>query len=133
MPIIKNRSLPAEQEATARRFVADCLKREGFRTEDPERMLLQFSPDDSLVVAPLEIRLVSPKEREVLASMTACPREGQAPPLLLAAPARALRRHQDGVPLPLTLREYELLSYLCLHKNLVLTRAQIIAGVWDIG
>lgn len=154
---MKNRSLPAEQEAAARRFVADCLKREGFRTEDPERMLLQCSPGDSLVVASLGIRLVSPQEREALASMTAYPREGQSPPLLLAAPARALRRQQaavpmedqafgrltlrhglrrvelDGVPLPLTLREYELLSYLCLHKNLVLTRAQIIAGVWDIG
>ena len=34
--------------------------------------------------------------------------------------------------LPLNLKEFELLAYLVYHKNLVLTRSQLLAAVWEM-
>ena len=34
--------------------------------------------------------------------------------------------------MPLTLKEFELLAYLIYHKNLVLTRSQLLAAVWEM-
>ena len=153
---MKNQTLPAEQEAAVRRLVADCLKREGFHLGDPAQLFLDSSEGDSLVVASLEVRLVSRNQWHEIPSSPPAP-VNEPPPLVFTAPVRMLRRQNpllpmedqvfgglvlhnqlhrvdvDGVPVPLTLREYQLLSYLCFHKNLVLTRSQIIAAVWDIG
>lgn len=38
---------------------------------------------------------------------------------------------RDGVPVPLTPREYGLLEFLLRHKDVVVTKADILAGVWD--
>ena len=37
-----------------------------------------------------------------------------------------------GRELPLTLKEFELLAYLAYHKNLVLTRGQLLSAVWEM-
>ncbi len=152
---MKNRSLPAEQEAAARQFVTDCLRREGFSSCSADGQPSSGFSGENLVVVTVDVRLVPAGQQP--AHSFAARAQGGATPIVLTASPRALRRqharppmedqtfggmtlrhrlHQveiDGVPVPLTLREYELLSYLCFHKNLVLTRAQIIGAVWDIG
>ena len=38
----------------------------------------------------------------------------------------------DGEPVELSYKEFELLAYMAYHKNLVLTRAQLLAAVWEM-
>ncbi len=38
--------------------------------------------------------------------------------------------HYNDTLIPLTKKEFELLSYLMLNKNLVLTREQIVDNIW---
>lgn len=39
--------------------------------------------------------------------------------------------HVDGNPVDLTPKEFELLLFLCKHKGKVLSRQQLLHGVWD--
>lgn len=39
--------------------------------------------------------------------------------------------HIDGKPVELTPKEYELLLFLCRHRGKVLSRQQLLHGVWD--
>ena len=37
---------------------------------------------------------------------------------------------KNGNPVPLSLREFDLLSYLCQHKNVAVEKEKLIAEVW---
>lgn len=39
---------------------------------------------------------------------------------------------RDGIPIDLTVREYTILEYLIRNKNIVVTREQIRANIWNI-
>lgn len=39
---------------------------------------------------------------------------------------------RDGIPIDLTVREYAILEYLIRNKNIVVTREQIRANIWNI-
>lgn len=43
------------------------------------------------------------------------------------------KRHEvtvNGVPCPLTVKEFELLRYMMINQNIVLTRERIMEAVW---
>ncbi|MEA5010390.1 MAG: response regulator transcription factor [Angelakisella sp.] len=154
-------SLPAEQELAARRMVSDCLRREGFDDLQSQKLLDKCACDQYFVVATISVQLVSAEMLRrmpgALSSSLGLNSSNDDHHLVLAAPAGGLKRgllqdttqeltfgglklcpgqrniSVDGVSVPLTLREYQLLCYLMLHKNLVLTRAQIIGSVWELG
>lgn len=37
---------------------------------------------------------------------------------------------KDGLPLSLSLREFDLLAYLCEHKNTAISKDELLSGVW---
>lgn len=37
---------------------------------------------------------------------------------------------KDGVAVPLALREFDLLAYLCAHKNAAVSKEELLSGVW---
>ena len=157
---MKCSTLPAEQEAAARQLVSDCLHREGFEEIGSDKLLSRCSLEDSLVVATVTVHLVPAEALRhtpgaLLHAASVVSQEEH--PLIVAAPAASLKHTPpdedscdfifEGLKLchgqrnlwinstavPLTLREYQLLYYLMAHKNLVLTRAQIIGAVWELG
>jgi two-component system OmpR family response regulator len=59
---------------------------------------------------------------------------GDPPPLEVGGlhlDLRARRVLHDGVELPLTAREFELLTYLIRRAGRVVSKSEILAGVWD--
>lgn len=59
---------------------------------------------------------------------------GEPPPLVagrLALDLRARRVLRDGVEVPLTAREFDLLVFLVRRPGQVLSKRQILSGVWD--
>lgn len=138
---MKNKVLAAQQEDAARRLVQTVLLREGFSPGenpssglDPSRRVVltfQVTVTDSGSTAPVQT-----------ITMTAKPEE-----LFLRTGGLAMDRVEfgrlvinylgrtvtvDGRELPLTLKEFELLAYMAYHKNLVLTRSQLLAAVWEV-
>ena len=37
---------------------------------------------------------------------------------------------KNGTPIPLSLREFDLLAYLCEHKNTAIAKDELLSGVW---
>jgi two-component system, OmpR family, response regulator len=61
---------------------------------------------------------------------------GDPPPLTVGSlrlDPRARRAAHDGVDLPLTAREFELLSYLIRRAGRIVSKQEILAGVWEDG
>ncbi len=59
---------------------------------------------------------------------------GERPPLTvgeLRLDLRSRRVHRGGVEVPLTAREFDLLAYLMRRVGAVVSKQQILAGVWD--
>ena len=59
---------------------------------------------------------------------------GEPPPLVageLTLDLRARRARSGGNDVPLTAREFDLLTYLVRRAGHVVTKRQILAGVWD--
>jgi len=59
---------------------------------------------------------------------------GEPPPLVvgdLTLDVRARRARIDGSDVPLTAREFDLLTYLVRRSGSVVTKREILAGVWD--
>ncbi len=79
--------------------------------------------------------------REVVARVKAILRRAEAAPEVSAALTRGAvhvdvaRREArvDGVPVPLTAREFDLLAYFLRHDGIVLSRQQLLDGVWGSG
>lgn len=59
---------------------------------------------------------------------------GEPPPLVvgdLRLDLRSRRVHRGGTEVPLTAREFDLLAYLVRRSGAVVSKRQILAGVWD--
>ena len=139
---MKNKILAAQQEDAARRLIQMVLTREGLSpVEDPqalekngERMVVvtyQVSITDSGSTAPVQTITMAARPEDLLAHTGGLQMDrlefGR-----LAISYRGRSVTVEGRELPLTLKEFELLAYLIYHKNLVLTRSQLLAAVWEM-
>ena len=139
---MKNKILAAQQEDAARRLIQMVLTREGLSpVEDPqalekngERMVVvtyQVSITDSGSTAPVQTITMAARPEDLLAHTGGLQMDrlefGR-----LAISYRGRSVTVEGRELPLTLKEFQLLAYLIYHKNLVLTRSQLLAGIWDV-
>lgn len=141
---MKNKILAAQQEDAARRLIQTVLSREGFSVQTPEeearaaeegerRVVLtyQITVTDSGSTAPVQTVTMSARPEELLAH-TGGLRMDRVEFGRLTISYRSRSVTVDGREICLTVKEFELLAYLCYHKNLVLTRAQLLAAVWEL-
>lgn len=143
---MKNKILAAQQEDAAQRLIRTMLLRQGFFAVDPQDSLSQ--PDgtqERLVVINYQITVTDNQSTAPTQTITMAARpddlflhtgglnidELQFDRLIISYPGRAATI--DGRQLPLTLKEFELLSYMAYHRNLPLTREQLLSAVWEIG
>ena len=139
---MKNKILAAQQEDAARRLIQMVLTREGLSpVEDPqalekngERMVVvtyQVSITDSGSTAPVQTITMAARPEDLLAHTGGLQMDrlefGR-----LAISYRGRSVTVEGRELPLTLKEFELLAYLIYQKNVVLTRSQLLAAVWEM-
>jgi len=140
---MKNKVLAAQQEDAARRLVRTALSREGFSpvpgeesgaVEAGERKVIityQIRVTGSGSTAPVQTITMAARPEDLLAHTGGLQMDrlefGR-----LAISYRGRSVTVEGRELPLTLKEFELLAYLIYHKNLVLTRSQLLAAVWEM-
>lgn len=141
---MRNKILAAQQEDAACRLVQTALAREGFSgiTEEEEFRLLetgepmlllrlQLSMTTSGSTAPAHTYTMVARPEELLAHTGSLDLDQvEFGRLCLNYKARTVTL--SGRELPLTLKEFELFAYLVYHKNLVLTRSQLLAAVWEV-
>lgn len=139
---MKRQPLALEEEQKVRRVISAALKRTG---------LVPLSVQDPLG----EDRILV----EVTVTMPGVSPEGQSPPLRMTTTLDRLRggdQREDLVPdqqvydnirvdpqrrqlwvddrlVEVTPRELDLLCFLLRHRNLALTRNQLLDGVWEVG
>ena len=141
---MKNKVLAAQQEDAARRLIQTVLSREGFTIRTPEeearsaeegerRVVLtyQISVTGSGSTAPVQTITMSARPEELLAH-TGGLRMDQVEFGRLNISYRARSVTIEDREICLTVKEVELLAYMAYHKNLVLTRAQLLAAVWEM-
>lgn len=141
---MKNKILAAQQEDAARRLVSTALLREGFspvlseeesnRLEGGERKVVityQIRVTGSGSTAPVQTITMVAKPEELLAC-TGSLRMDRVEFGRLAISYKARSVTIGERELCLTLKEFELLAYLAYHKNLVLTRSQLLGAVWEM-
>lgn len=143
---MKNKILAAQQEDAARRLIHTMLLRQGFFAVDPDEPLSQQGRDgERLVVMTYQITVTDSQSTAPKQTITMAARpddlflhtgglnidELRFDGLVISYPGRAAT--VNGRQLPLTLKEFELLSYMAYHRNLPLTREQLLSAVWEIG
>lgn len=141
---MKNKILAAQQEDAARRLVRTALSREGFSpvpSEEESRLMeggerkvvitYQIHVTGSGSTAPVQTVTMVARPEELLA-YTGGLRMDRVEFGRLAISYRARSVTIGERELCLTLKEFELLSYLAYHKNLVLTRSQLLGAVWEM-
>ena len=142
---MKKRVLAAQQENAAKQRLQAVLLREGFRLvrSDEEAQALREGEAPMILLTyqlamtqggcsgPVETVTMSARPEEVFFHTGGLEMDrvefGQ-----LAISYRARTVTIRGRELPLTLKEFELLAYLAYHKNLVLTRGQLLSAVWEM-
>lgn len=140
---MKNKVLAAQQEDAARRLVRTALSREGFSpvpgeesgaVEAGERKVIityQIRVTGSGSTAPVQTITMAAKPEELLAYTGSLQMDGaEFGRLAISYRARSVTIGERE--LCLTLKEFELLAYLAYHKNLVLTRSQLLGAVWEM-
>lgn len=143
---MKNRVLAAQQEDAAKRRLQTVLLREGFRlvrSEEEARALWEESEEPLILLtyqltvapggssAPIETITMSARPEEIFLH-TGGLRMEQVEFGRLAINYKARTVTIGGRLIPLTLKEFELLAYLAYHKNLVLTRSQLLSAIWEM-
>lgn len=143
---MKNKILAAQQEDAARRLIRTMLLRQGFFAVDPQDTLSQTGqPGERLVVITYQVTVTDSQSTAPTQTITMAARpedlflhtgglnidELRFDRLVISYPGRAATI--DGRQLPLTLKEFELLSYMAYHRGLPLTREQLLSAVWEIG
>ena len=135
---MKRELLGAEEEEKIRRMLTATLARAGLTVPAPGE---EF-PDRALVTLEVLMPGADPSRprppirlyAELDSLRGGCQEE---PPvqelgsLRLDGPRRQV--WLDGKALDLTPREFDLLCYLVRHRNLALTRNQLLDGVWEVG
>jgi len=101
------------------------------RTEEADRIVgLELGADD-YVTKPFSPRELATRVKTVLRRARPSP-----PPLgrisiaSLVVDAASRQAFRDGVVLPLTAKEFDLLWFLASHPNRVFSRDQLMSGVW---
>lgn len=141
---MKRQPLALEEEQKVRRVIAAALKRAGLSSTPAQEV--EGADRDQVVV-------------EVNITLPGVPPDRQSPPLRMTASLDQLRngtqredvqldqqvygnirvdplRRQlwvDGRLVEVTPREMDLLFFLLRHRNLALTRNQLLDGVWELG
>ena len=145
---MKNKVMVAQQEDAARRLLQTMMMREGFVRVDPdqpslpgkdpdgqpERLVMvsyQVTVTGSDSTAPVQTITMAARPEELLAH-TGGLQMDRVEFGRLAISYRARSVTIEGRELPLTLKEFELLAYMAYYKNLVLTRNQLLAAVWEM-
>lgn len=142
---MKRMILAAQQEDAAKRRLQAVLLREGFtlvRTEEEDCLLrgsgeplvmltYQLTLTTSGTTAPVETVTMVARPEEIFLH-TGGLRMERVEFGRLAIDYKARTVTVGERELPLTLKEFELLAYLVYHKNLVLTRSQLLAAVWEM-
>lgn len=141
---MRNRILAAQQEDAACRLVQTALGREGFSpiTEE-EAARLEESGEAALVLrfqltmttsgstAPARTYILSTKPEELLAHTGSLSFDRlEFGRLVIDYRGRSVT--VSGRELSLTLKEFEVLSYLAFYKNIPLTRSQLLSAVWEV-
>ena len=142
---MKHMILAAQQEDAAKRRLQAVLLREGFvqvPTEEEAQRLresgeglvmlrYQLTLTTSGNTAPVETVTMAARPEEIFLH-TGGLRMDRVEFGRLAIDYKARAATIEGRELPLTLKEFEVLAYLAYHKNLVLTRGQLLAAVWEM-
>lgn len=143
---MKNKILAAQQEDAARRLIRTMLMRQGFFAADPDAMPQE--PDQSrerLVVLTYQVTVTDSESTAPVQTVTMAARPEDLFPHTggldmdqlrfgrLVISYRGRSATVDGRQIPLTLKEFELLSYMAYHRNAPLTRDQLLSAVWEIG
>lgn len=143
---MKTRILAAQQEDSARRLIRTMLLRQGFFAADPEDISPKSDqPGERLVVMTYQITVTDSGSTAPVQTITMAARPDDLflhtgglnvdqlrfGRLVISYQGRAATI--DGRQLPLTLKEFELLSYMAYHRNAPLTRDQLLSAVWEIG
>lgn len=140
---MKNRVLAAQQEDASRRLVQAMLLRQGFVPIDLDDTLPP--PTERLVVMTFQISVTGSESTAPVQTVTMAARPDDLFPHTgglnmdqvqfggLTISYRSRAATVDGRELSLTLKEFELLSYMAYHRNLPLTRDQLLSAVWEVG
>lgn len=101
------------------------------RSEDIDRILgLEIGADDYLV-KPCNTRELLARVKALLRRITPRPEAGQVKNVgPWAIDLAAVKVYRDGQEVPLTTREFQLLAFMALHPNQVLSREQLLNGIW---
>ena len=138
---MKNKILAAQQEDAIRRLIQATLMREGFSilwtggedslAEGTVILTFQVFLAGSGSTAPVQTVTMTARPEEVLRYTGGLDMDRvEFGRLVISYRARTVTI--EGRELPLTIKEFELLAYLAYHKNLVLTRSQLLAAVWEV-
>lgn len=140
---MKNRILAAQQEDASRRLIQTMLLRQGFVPIDPDDALPP--PTERLVVMTYQVSVTGSGSTAPAQTVTMAARPDDLFPHTggldmdrvrfgeLVINYRARAATIAGRQLPLTLKEFELLAYMAYHRNLPLTREQLLSAVWEVG
>ncbi|WP_412538353.1 response regulator transcription factor [Longispora sp. K20-0274] len=100
------------------------------RDDERDMVRLLDQGADDYVIKPFSVEQIAARVRAVLRRTL---RDGPTPPLVLGAltvDPTAREARLDGVTLPLSRREFDLLAYLAARPGQVVTRKQLLAEVW---
>ena len=103
------------------------------RGDEIERVTLLEAGADDFMVKPYGFRELVARIRAVLRRVAVAPTPDVAARSIgeLFIDPKSRRVERDGVPVALTPREFDLLSYLAADPGAVFSRDQIIHDVWD--
>jgi len=142
---MKNKVLEAQQEDAAKRRLQTILLREGFHLirSDEENQALREGDEQYILLsyqltsthgrssAPVETVVMAARPEEIFLH-TGGLKMDRVEFGRLVIDYKARTACIGSRELPLTLKEFELLAYLVYHRNLVLTRNQLLSAVWEM-
>lgn len=139
---MKNKVLAAQQEDASRRLIQAMLLRQGFVPIDLDDTLSPSS--ERLVVMTYQISVTGSESTAPVQTVTMAAKPDDLFPYTggldmdqvrfgeLVISYRGRSATIGGQQLSLTLKEFELLAYMAYHKNLPLTREQLLSAVWEV-
>lgn len=87
---------------------------------------------DDYLVKPFAMPELLARIRVLLRRAAGCQPDGEISCGALSVKSQSMEGYVNGVPLRLTLKEFELLEYLLLNREQILTKEQLLDRVWGI-